>query len=154
MKNFRKKASESSPKDLKLHAPSVAEYMTSELITFSPDTEIEAVIDSLLKNRISGAPVLNDKGEVVGMIDDKDCLKMVFGSAYYDLPSGREVVGSYMSDIMKSILDTSDVIDAANIFLQTTYKRLLVMNESGKLVGQISRRDVLRAIDDMNTNTW
>lgn len=153
MKNFRNKASESSPKDLKLNAPSVREYMTKELITFKPDTHIEEVIESLLSNKITGAPVLNNKGEVVGIIDDKDCLKMVFGSAYYNLPSGKEVVKSYMSDIMKSISDTSDVIDAANIFLQTTYKRLLVKDSKGKLVGQISRRDVLRAIKDMNANT-
>lgn len=154
MKNFQNKAVSAGPKDLKLNAPLVTEYMTRDLITFSKDTEIEQVIESLLKNKITGAPVLNERGEVIGMIDDKDCLKMVFGSAYYNQPGGKETVNSYMSTIMKSISHKADIIDAANIFLQTTYKRLLVMDDSDRLVGQISRRDVLRAINDLNHNTW
>ena len=154
MKNFQNKAVDNNHKDLKLNAPPVTDYMVSNLITFKEDTEINVVIESLLSNRITGAPVLDDDGNVVGIIDDKDCLKVVFGSAYYDLPSGREIVGHYMSDIMMSINDDANIIDAANIFLQTTFKRLLVKDDGGKLVGQISRRDVLRAIKDMKKNTW
>jgi predicted transcriptional regulator len=43
-------------------------------------------------------------------------------------------------------------VDAANIFLSSYYKRLQVKDDNGKLVGQISRRDILRAIKDMNTH--
>jgi len=154
MKNFRNKVVGDDPKDLKLNAPPVTDYMVRDLITFKRNTEIHEVIEALLDNRITGAPVLDDKGEVIGIIDDKDCLKVVFGGAYYNLPSGREVVGSYMSDIMMSIKSSADIIDAANIFLQTTFKRLLVKDDDGNLVGQISRRDVLRAIKDMKKNTW
>ena len=154
MKNFQNKAVGNDPKDLKLNAPPITDYMVRNLITFKADTEMHVVIESLLQNRITGAPVLNEKGDVIGIIDDKDCLKVVFGSAYYNLPSGREVVKSYMSDIMMSISEDSDIIDAANIFLQTTFKRLLVKDAYGKLVGQISRRDVLRAVKDMKKNTW
>ncbi len=154
MKNFKNKTSDVDAKNRQINAPSVTEYMTRKLITFREDTQMPEVIESLLKNKITGAPVLNNKGEVLGIIDDKDCLRVVFGSAYYNAPSGREVVASYMSTIMMSISEDSDIIDAANIFLQTTYKRLLVKDNAGKLIGQISRRDVLRAIKDIKANTW
>ncbi len=108
----------------------------------------------MLENRITGAPVLNEKNEVVGLIDDKDCLNILVGSAYYNHPVGKDTVASYMSNIMKSISVHDDIVDVANIFLSTKYKRLLVMDDDGKLVGQISRRDILRAIKDLNTNTW
>jgi len=156
MKNFQQRSLDDNPKNRKLQAPPVTDYMTEvkKLITFKPDTPIKEVIDSLLKNRITGAPVLNSKNEVVGLIDDKDCLNMLFGSAYYNHPVDKGTVASYMSNVMKSITIHDDIVDVSNIFLTTPYKRLMVMDDNGKLVGQISRRDVLRAIKDMNTNTW
>lgn len=154
MKNFRQKQSELAGKDRSLTVPAVSKYMVKKLITFQESTEISEVIETLLENRITGAPVLKSNGEVAGLIDDKDCLNVLFGSAYYNHPVGNETVSEYMSNVMKSISVHSDIIDAATIFLQTPYKRLLVMDDDGKLVGQISRRDVLRAIKDMNANTW
>ena len=108
----------------------------------------------MLENRITGAPVLNDKNEVVGLIDDKDCLNVLVGSAYYNHPVGNDTVASYMSNEMKTISVHDDIVDVANIFLQTKFKRLLVKDDNGKLVGQISRRDILQAIKDLNMNTW
>ena len=154
MKNFQQKLSTEEQKNRQLNIPSVTEYMVRNLITFKPETKISDVIESLLKNRITGAPVLNDKKEVVGLIDDKDCLNVLVGSAYYNHPAGEDTVANYMSSVMKSITVHDDIVNVANIFLQTKYKRLLVMDDDGKLVGQISRRDILRAIKDMEMNTW
>ena len=154
MKNFQQKSSDDEQKNRKLQVPNVSDYMVRKLITFKPDTEISAVIKSLLENRITGAPVLNDKNEVVGLIDDKDCLKVLVGGVYYNQPVEKDTVASYMSNVLKTISIHDDIVDVANIFLTTKYKRLLVMDDDGKLVGQISRRDILRAIKDLNVNTW
>ena len=56
--------------------------MTKDLITFTKDTDIKVVVKSLLDNKISGAPVLDENGRVVGLIDDKDCLNVLFGNVY------------------------------------------------------------------------
>jgi CBS domain-containing protein len=154
MKNFQQKSLSEDVKDRKLKAPNVTAYMVSKLITFKPETKITTAIDSLLKNMITGGPVLNEKNEVVGLIDDKDCLNVLVGSAYYNHPVGNDTVADYMSSVMKTISVHNDIIDVANIFLKEKYKRLLVMDDDGKLVGQISRRDILRAIKDLNTHTW
>ena len=156
MKNFRQKHSTGKQKDLQLKIPLVTKYMVNvgNLITFREDTPMTEVLDGLLSNKITGAPVLNDKKEVVGLIDDKDCLDILVGGAYYNHPMGKDKVSTYMSNVMKSISTDSDVLIAATIFMTTPYKRLLVMDHNGKLAGQISRRDILRAIKDMDANTW
>lgn len=154
MKNFKNKNIDSDDKDLGMKAPSVTKYMTTNLITFRPDTEIKEVITSLLSNRITGAPVLNAKEEVVGLIDDKDCLNVLVGGAYYNHPVGKGTVERYMSNVMKTITVHENILDVANIFLHSPYKRLMVLDDDGKLVGQISRRDILRAIKDLKPSTW
>jgi len=154
MKNFKQKQKKPEGKDLKLKTPKVSEYMTKKLITFTTDTPINDAIHTLLKHRITGAPVLDKKGNIAGLIDDKDCLKVIFSSAYYNHPVGKETVKDYMSNVMRTITIDSDLMDAANIFVTSPFKRLLVKDDNGKLAGMISRRDVLRAIKELNLNTW
>lgn len=149
MKNFQNRMPDSGSPKSEVQAPMVSDYMTKDLITFKKDTDINDVIDSLLKNRISGAPVMNDRGEVEGLIDDKDCLNVIFGNVYNRLPAEPDTVSRYMSNIMKTISVNDTILDVAYIFSSSPYKRLLVMDENNKLVGQISRRDILRAIKEM-----
>jgi predicted transcriptional regulator len=150
MKNYQQKAVENNVLKQANKTASVVDYMTKNLITFKPNMEILVVIDTLLANRITGAPVLNDKKELVGLIDDKDCLRVLFDGAYHNLPVENRTVSHYMSNVMKTVSPDTDIFEVADLFLKTIYKRLLVVDAQGKLLGQISRRDVLRAIHDFN----
>ena len=153
MKKYKQKLA-GHEKSNELKTERVTKYMAKSLITFSPDTEIIQVIDSLLEHRISGAPVLNDQNEIVGVIDDKDCLNTLIDSAYYNQPVSKNKVSNYMTDVFKCINQNSDIVDVANVFMRTNFKRLLVVDDDGKLVGSISRRDILRAIKEMAITTW
>ncbi|MDX1477787.1 MAG: CBS domain-containing protein [Saprospiraceae bacterium] len=153
MKNFQQKTATVTP-NKKMHAESVRKYMARDLITFTPNTEIHEVINTLLDHRISGAPVLSETGELVGLIDDKDCLNVLIDSAYYNQPVSRNTVSQYMTNVMRTISVDADLVDVANTFVRTNFKRLLVVDDDGKLVGQVSRRDILRAIRDMRSTTW
>ena len=152
MKNYQTKSVDSTQKNQDSKTVLVTKYMVKELITFKPNTGVLEVVKTLLENRITGAPVLNDKKELVGLIDDKDCLKVLFDSAYHNQPIHDKTVTNYMTSVMKTISNQTDIFEVANIFLSTKYKRLLVVDEHDKLVGQISRQDILQAIDDINTN--
>ena len=110
--------------------------------------------NTFLDKRISGAPVLNDKSEIIGVIDDKDCLHTLVDSFYHNVPIRKRLVSSYMTDVYKTISIDSDIVDAANEFLKSNYKRLLVVDYNGKLKGQISRSDILKAIKDVNRTNW
>ena len=150
MKNFQQKAVEDTLTRPVLEKPLVTDYMTKKLITFKPETAIMDVINTLLTNKITGAPVLNDKRDVVGLIDDKDCLKVLFDGAYHNQPIDNRTVSHYMSNVMRTVSVHADIYEVASIFLNSVYKRLLVVDDFGKLVGQISRRDILRAIHDID----
>jgi predicted transcriptional regulator len=152
MKNFTQKPKPAESRSLQ-GAP-ITKYMVTNLITFRPDTEIDTVINTFLEKGITGAPVLNENKEIVGLIDDKDCLTIIVQDAYHNQPGGKNTVDAYMSNVMRTISVDADVIDAANVFLRTPYKRLLVVNHDGTLAGQVTRRDILRAIKDMKSTTW
>ncbi|NND08459.1 MAG: CBS domain-containing protein [Saprospiraceae bacterium] len=154
MKNYQQKSVEATTSQREFKPSSVTKYMTSvdKLYTFRPDTEISDVVELLIEKEITGAPVLNDLDELVGLIDDKDCLKVLFDMAYHNQPLIDATVSDYMTSVMKTISDRSNIVDVADTFLNTKYKRLLIVDDRGKLQGQISRQDILRAIRDFNGN--
>jgi CBS domain-containing protein len=123
----------------------VADYMTRDLITLSPDAEINHAMTILLENHISGAPVINQKGQLVGVLSKKDCLKAALDASYYR--EWGETVTAHMSTHIETLDAGMDILAAANTFLNSTYRRFPVM-DNGHLVGQISRADVLRAMTD------
>ncbi len=154
MKNYQQKPVKSNEKNREFKPAPVTDYMikADKLITFQPEMEIMEVVETLLKNKITGAPVLNDRKELVGLIDDKDCLKVVFDIAYHNQPMKDTTVAQYMTNVMKTIPAQANIVDVADTFLSTKYKRLLVVDDDGKLIGQISRQDILQAIHDFNVN--
>ncbi|NBC07036.1 MAG: CBS domain-containing protein [Bacteroidetes bacterium] len=126
--------------------PSVTDYMATKLITFSPDMDIRAAMNTLLKKKISGAPVLNAKGELIGILSEVDCMRILIEAPYNQDPThNKDKVEDYMSTRIKTISADKNIFDAAYEFVHSGYKRLPVV-EDKKLVGQISRVDVLRAI--------
>ncbi|SHJ69271.1 MULTISPECIES: CBS domain-containing protein [Reichenbachiella] len=131
----------------------ISDYMARDLVTFTPDMEIAEAIDIMLKKRISGGPVLNEKRELVGMLSEKDCLKVLVQSSYHNIPSGKGKVKDFMSENVKTLEMDTDVVSCANEFL-TTYFRRFPVTENGVLKGQISRRDIMRAAQKIKSTTW
>lgn len=156
--NFKPKLVRKGDKELGVGTSAVFEpvtqYMTTDLITFKPDTDVLQAIDSMIKNKISGAPVLNDKKELVGMISEKDLITVMIDSVYHNLPISTRKVEDYMTTNIISVGVDADIVDVANLFLRKNYKRFPVLDEKGRLVGQISRKDILRAVKAMNATTW
>ena len=118
-------------------------YMTRELITLTPEMEINRAMNLLIDNRISGAPVLDANANLVGMLSQKDCLKAALHASYYR--EWGDTVADYMSDRPEALDADLDLVEAAEAFLASSFRRFPVMSE-GRLVGQISRSDLLRAL--------
>lgn len=129
--------------------PPITDYMATKLVTFHPDMDIREAIDIMLKKKISGAPVLDGQGELVGILSEADCLRILIEGPYNHDPSSANIkVGDYMSGRVKHIDSSKTILDAAYEFVHSGYKRLPVLKE-GRLVGQVSRVDILRAIQKM-----
>ena len=122
---------------------SIKEFMAKQLITFQSDTPIETAMESFLENKISGAPVLDNQGNLVGVLSEKDCMRTLFESSYYNNLGG--FVKEYMSTDLKTINIHDTLSNVADEFIKSRFRKFPVM-EGNKLVGQISRRDILRAI--------
>jgi len=134
--------------------PSVTRYMATNLITFSPEQAVSEVIQIFLEKKISGAPVLNENQELVGIISEKDCLRVMIGSAYHNQPISMGKVADFMTRNVQTISEDQDVLDVAQAFLNTPIRRFPVINKQGKVIGQVSRRDILRAADVIESTTW
>jgi CBS domain-containing protein len=125
-----------------LRSVTVRDYMATYLVTFTENMDAIEAVDHLLQYRISGAPVVDEQHHLIGMLTEKDCMKTVLSAAYHD------DLGATVGDLMTRTVETVDVetgiIDLAEKFLKTNIRRYPVVDD-GRLVGQISRRDVLRA---------
>ncbi|MDV5860466.1 CBS domain-containing protein [Pseudomonas mendocina] len=123
----------------------VRDYMTRHLVTFRSDTDLFTAINRLLEHRISGAPVVDSQGHLIGLLSEGDCLRGILSGAYYEAVGGT--VSAYMTTEVETVTPEADIIELSERFLRGRRRRLPVI-EHGRLVGQISRHDVLRAVKE------
>lgn len=128
-----------------LHNISVKDYMTASVITFAPTDDVLEAIHILVERRISGAPVVDGAGNIVGMLSEKDCLKVALEAGYNEGMGGK--VSDYMTKNVETVDADSSIMEVAKAFIDHPYKRYPVVDEEERLVGQVSRADVLRAIE-------
>lgn len=126
----------------------VREFMSRKVVTFRPTDDVLDAMSELIQNKISGAPVVDDHGHLVGMLSEFDCLPLVLSASYHGVPGGP------VSDLMVTDVKTVDadmsIVDLAQLFVQSRLRRYPVLKDN-RVVGQISRRDVLRALLDLST---
>ena len=123
----------------------IEKYMATELVSFAPEDDIIHAMRVLLDKHLSGAPVLDRSGQMVGILSQKDCLAIVYQAAYHQDWGGQ--VEQYMSRKVEHIDVDTTIYDAAEKFLHSNYRRFPVLRD-GRLVGQISRHDIMRALDE------
>ncbi|MDN3595722.1 CBS domain-containing protein [Zunongwangia endophytica] len=131
----------------------VEDYMTSSLTTFKQEQSVAEVMEALLRNKISGAPVINDRNELVGIISDADCMKQISESRYFNMPIGDMKIENYMSTDVAVIDKNISIFDCAQRFYSNSYRRFPVV-EHGKLIGMISRKDILCAALKLRAQNW
>ncbi|WP_025742610.1 CBS domain-containing protein [Aquimarina pacifica] len=131
----------------------VSDYMTKDLITFHPNQPVMEVIETLIKHRISGGPVVDHNNKLLGVISEGDCIKQLNESRYYNMPIDDAKVENFMAKNVDTIDGNLNIFDAATKFLQTKRRRFPII-EDGKLVGQISQKDVMKAALKLNSQNW
>ena len=122
----------------------VKDYMARTLVTFKPETDVLDAVHVLVKHRIAGAPVVDDEGNLLGMLSEYDCMKVALDAGYHGTWGGP--VREFMSDGVETVDADMSIIDLALVFVRKKFRRFPVM-QGTRLIGQISRRDVLRALE-------
>ena len=122
-----------------------ADIMARAEATLSPDMDIYRALKQLLTRKLTGVPVVDDKGMLLGTLTERDCLKVLVGGAMDGLPGGK--VSDYMTAPVESVGPAASLHDIAHMFLMRAYRKLPVVDQDGRVVGQVSRRDALMAFE-------
>jgi CBS domain-containing protein len=143
----------------------VAEVMTTDLVTVSPDTSLQEAIQILAERKISGLPVVDAQGKLVGIISETDLTWQTTGVdtppyvmfldsvIYLQNPAKHnqevhkalgQTVGDAMSDRPTTIKEHQLVREAARIMHEKKVRRLPVVNDQSELVGIITQGDVIQ----------
>ncbi len=124
----------------------VRDYMVTRVHTLSPERDMVDAIAEFARLGISGAPVVDDRGNVLGMLSDTDCIDAML-KAGMD-PAWRGKVADFMTTSVETVEAQASLIDIAQRFLERRFRRFPVVDDN-RLVGQVSRLDVLKAIGDI-----
>ncbi|WP_069365882.1 CBS domain-containing protein [Salisediminibacterium beveridgei] len=143
----------------------IKDIMTKEVVTITPDTSVEDTAKLLLKHHFSGVPVVDEDGVLQGVVSEGDIIKrashiqspavleFLGGLIYLDSPTKymeelKQAMALTIGDLMKTEVVTADPEDSieniATRMLNKNYKRLPVVDDEGKIIGIISRRDIMK----------
>jgi len=114
------------------------DVMTKDVITISPDVTLKDAIELLLEKKISGMPVVDKKGKMIGIISEKDILNFAF--------SGNLSITKVSEAMTKNTISfppNEDVDSIALTISENQFRRVPIIQE-GKVVGIVSRRDIIR----------
>ena len=129
------------PKSIELR-----EYMRTPR-TIKQNATVAEAAQVIIANRVSGIVVVDDAGELVGMLSELDCMQAIVSTVYNGGTPGAEIVRDVMTKEVAVNRPSEDIISVAADMLKHKQRRRPIV-DNGKLVGQISCRQLLRAIND------
>jgi CBS domain-containing protein len=115
----------------------IRQVMSQKVLAVRPETTVEETIAFLTEHHVGGTPVTNDEGQLVGLVSELALIDVVFDSAVRNFP-----VSKYMKTDVYSVHPNEPVSRAAQLFALYDFRRLPVV-ENGKLIGILSRRDLM-----------
>jgi CBS domain-containing protein len=124
--------------------PTAAEIMQKKLVTVRSDDGIEDAVRRLIKKGYSGAPVVDGAGSLVGVLSEHDCIRVMAQAIAESWPGGT--VEQQMTRQVETVPPTEDALALSTRFTHGRHRRLLVV-EDGRLVGIVSRRDLMKALE-------
>ncbi len=132
-----------------VNLPTARDCMTTRarVLAFTPEQDVFEAMAELLSHHFAAAPVVDEDDCVLGMLTEKDCLRILSNIAYDDDFEGGQV-SEFQSPMRMLCQPDMDIFGVTNRFLECNFPLLPVV-EDGKLVGVISRRDTLRGVQQL-----
>ncbi len=133
--------------------PTARELMGAWYVTLRPEQDLEEAIQMLVARRATGAPVLDREGALLGLLTEKDCLRVLANSAFGEIEGGSVV--QFMSSVRRTVDAEMDLFSIAGVFLETNFPVLPVV-DGDRLVGRMDRQEMLSHMQEfmahMDTN--
>ena len=121
----------------------VEKIMSAAVVKFSPDQEVIHAIKEMAEKRLTAVPVVDNRGNVVGVLADRDCMKVVFRAAFHQEWGGP--VREFMDSNAKSIEAGTPLVELPELFMKAPHALYPVVKDN-RLIGQVTRRDIMRAL--------
>ncbi len=128
--------------------PIVKDFMDKVFETVTPKTRMGEAVQILMKKRLTGILVVDEDSHLLGVLSEKDCLKTIIYDGFYRVPD--EMVEHFMHPPVRTIESTMGIMAVAQAFIDCPVRRLPVV-DNGRLVGQITQRDVVRGMTALQT---
>ena len=129
----------------------IRNFMETDVVTLRPDMDVLQAVFVLLDNKISGAPVVDANGALVGMLTERDCMKVALDAAFHQQSGGT--VADFMASDVVAVPAEEAIIDTVRRFYDDKYLRDPVVDGTG-LVGVISRSELMRVIGEYWKVAW
>jgi CBS domain-containing protein len=121
----------------------VRQHMSTDALRLDPDMDILRAVHMLIKKDVSAAPVVDKDGMLVGILTERDCMRVTMQAEYHAMPGGP--VSDFMTANPQSVSPDSNILDVAQAFINGRFHHYPV-TQNGRLIGMISRRNVMRAM--------
>lgn len=123
----------------------VRDIMVAKPLAFAPDRRLLDAVRVLVDQRIPGAPVVDECGNLVGVLTERAFLEAVVVAGYH--AEGGGAVGDHMNSEVQTVSVDASLFEVATLFIETGFRWFPVVDDN-RLVGVVARREVLRAIID------
>ena len=121
----------------------VRDIMVTKPVVFTSETDLLDAVSTLVDKQITGAPVVDARGNLIGLLTERDFLRAALVAGYHGERGG--CVGDYMSRDVEAVNADDSLLDVATRFVETKRRRFPVIKDN-RVVGVVVRRDVLRAV--------
>lgn len=129
-----------------LKSVDLKDYMQRNPVQVSPASNVYDAIHEIMAHRASGACVVDEAGSLLGILSEIDCLRAILSAVYNESPVG--LVEEYMTKEVISVRLHDNIVDVAADMLEHKHRRRPVLDEDGKLIGQVTCRQLLGAVKD------
>ena len=131
-----------------LRSVELKDYMLPDPVKIKADDSVFEAIHRILVHKVSGLCVVNERQHLLGVLSEMDCLRAILGSVYNDSPHLAGSVGEYMTKEVVTVGVHDNIVDVATDMLKHKHRRRPVVDEDGRLLGQVSCRQLLRAVKE------
>ena len=128
-----------------LRSVEIADYMLKNPVTARPEMTVYEAARRILENKVSGLVVIDERRQVLGMLSELDCLKVILASVYNDEEFGTALVGEVMTQSVEVQGPRDGIVDVANSMLDHKHRRRPVVQD-GRLIGQVTCRQILNVV--------
>jgi len=130
-----------------LRSVELKDYMLLDPVKMKPDEDVFEAIHKILVHKVSGVCVVDERNQLLGVLSEMDCLKAILGSVYNESPYVG-TVDEYMTKEVITVGVHDSIVDVAGDMLEHKHRRRPVVDETGRLIGQVSCRQLLRAVKE------